>query len=348
MIPESDGHGKAVSGRRVSRSFASAGNYAATLTVSDGHGGIDTASVAISVAAPAAAFPQTAVLDNFNRANGVIGGNWVDQTASYSIVSNALVPKLGDVYVEWNGATFGADQEAYVTLNTISTSAPEHNLMLKTQGTTWRAGHIEVSYNAAASKVIVYTFTPPSMWQTIGTIGNVTFAAGSQFGARARNDGTVQVYRNGVLLDSVSVAGWAYAALGGRIGLSCSNATASRFDDFGGGTVPATLPVSVPAAAGSAGIPRSGRVMLSGAFPNPTNGGVTLSVELPQGKDVSLGVLDIQGREVWSAPMRHYGSGRWSLRWDGRTAHGPASTGLYLVSVRVGALSYLRRIAVIH
>src|SRR5207249_3676518 len=95
------GDGGTGSGRLANHSYAAPGSYAAVLTVSDGRGGTDTASVAISVSAPPA-FPQTPVLDAFNRANGGIGGNWIDQTTNFSIASNVLAPKNnGDNYVEW-------------------------------------------------------------------------------------------------------------------------------------------------------------------------------------------------------------------------------------------------------
>src|SRR5207302_1380460 len=72
-------------------------------------------------------------------------------------------------------------------------------------------------------------------WVQRGTIAGVTFAAGQRLGARALADGTVQVFRDATLLGTVSVAGWTYAASGGRIGLSFTNAAGGRWDDFGGG-----------------------------------------------------------------------------------------------------------------
>src|SRR4029077_19337393 len=45
------GDGGSATGRLANHTYANAGSYAAILTVNDGHGGTDTASVAISVAA---------------------------------------------------------------------------------------------------------------------------------------------------------------------------------------------------------------------------------------------------------------------------------------------------------
>jgi len=165
----------------------------------------------------------------------------------------------------------------------------------------------------------------------------VTFTAGDQFGARAMADGTVRVYRNGTLLGSASVAAWPFSALGGRIGVSVYNSSASRFDDFGGGSLPSSLAVSSPLQG----------LALSDAFPNPTTGRVALSLTLQREDGVGMSVVDVQGREVWSAPARRYGAGRWALGWDGRTRGGSASDGIYFVRVRVGEQQFQRRIAIV-
>jgi hypothetical protein len=185
------------------------------------------------------AFPATSVRDGFDRADGAIGGSWGDQTSGFAIASYTLAPAgAGSYSIEWGGAVFGSDQEVHVTLASVDPAGTEHNLMLKTQGPTWDTGHIEVTYNAAGATVQVLTYAPGDGWVTAGTIPGVTFAAGDRFGARAFGDGTVEVYRNATRLGTASVSAWPFAALGGRIGLSCWNAAAARFDDFGGGDVP--------------------------------------------------------------------------------------------------------------
>ncbi len=323
----------------ASHAFTAIGAYPVQLVLVSSCGGADTASVSINVAVPDT-FPQTAVLDDFNRPNGAVGGSWIDETSTYLVTSGALAQSGGQTYIEWNRASFGANQEAFVTLSAINPATVEHNLMLKTQGTTWSNGHIEVSYETSTSSVFVYTFTPPTVWKTIGSIPGVTFAPGDQFGARALSNGTVKVYRNGSLLGSVSVAGWPYAGLGGRIGLSAYDANLSRFDDFGGGDVLPSPLLGLPSAP-----PAS--LSLSSAFPNPTSGRVQLTLALPREDDVSLSVIDVQGREVWSIPTQRLFAGRWPLAWDGRTSRGPAGPGVYLAHVRVGSQSFLRRIAVV-
>lgn len=184
-----------------------------------------------------AGFPTTSILDDFNRANGGIGSNWSGSTSGYSISSNKLsVGSGGNIY--WGNTLFGSEQEVYVTFTQVGTSAVEQDLLLKSQSSTsWTGGVIEVLYDAPAEKVQVWTYHTSQNWVQHGADIPVTFANGDQFGARARADGIVEVYKNGVLLATRDVSSWTYAAEGGYIGLWFIDATEAVLDDFGGGTV---------------------------------------------------------------------------------------------------------------
>jgi hypothetical protein len=163
------------------------------------------------------------------------------------------------------------------------------------------------------------------------------------------------VYRNGALLGTVSVAAWPYAANGGRIGLSWANASSTRADDFGGGTLPATAVFAAdpapPAAQAPpvepASIAAPLELALSAPAPNPARGRTVLVLSLPRAADVELAVLDVQGREVWREPSRRLEPGRWPLAWDGATTRGAAAAGVYFARVRAGEATLLRRVAVI-
>src|SRR5207344_2483263 len=88
--------------------YVTAGTYTAQLTVSDGRGGVDVKSLTITAGNAATAFPSTGVLDNFNRANGAIGGSWVGQTSGLTISNNQLTSSNGaGVSAVWNGQVFG-------------------------------------------------------------------------------------------------------------------------------------------------------------------------------------------------------------------------------------------------
>src|SRR5262249_41742343 len=88
------GDGKPSTAANPSNTYASPGNYTAQLTVSDGFGG--TASATVSISVTAGTFPATAVLDNFNRADGPVGGSWFDFTTSgLGISGQQLAPTGG-------------------------------------------------------------------------------------------------------------------------------------------------------------------------------------------------------------------------------------------------------------
>jgi hypothetical protein len=72
-------------------------------------------------------------------------------------------------------------------------------------------------------------------WVQRGANIPVTFAAGDRFGAKARADGFVEVYRNSTLLATVDVRGWTYATSGGYTGLWIVNGQNTLVDDFGAG-----------------------------------------------------------------------------------------------------------------
>ena len=183
-------------------------------------------------------FPSTDVLDDFNRAEGPIGSNWSGWTQNYAIDSNEMiVGSLGsgtDIY--WNASSFGADQEAFVTFSHVDTDGWEQDLLLKSQSSNSWGNVLEVLYDATNDVVTIWTSTN-GQWNQHGTEIPVTFYDGDQFGARAYADGTVEVYKNGELLDTRDVSSWTYYDDGGYIGLWFINATDAVLDDFGGGTI---------------------------------------------------------------------------------------------------------------
>jgi predicted outer membrane repeat protein len=192
-----------------------------------------------SIPTSSSGFPLNPVLDNFNRANGAIGTSWSGYTSAFSIASNQLDVNANgwNTSILWKGSSFGADQEAYVTFAQVDSGSNEQSLVLKSQsssGTT--TGLIYILYDGASKTVQVWTYHPTQDWVQYGASIPVTFAAGDQLGARARPDGTVEVYRNGTLLGTRSITSWPYYAGGGYIGLWMVNAPNALLDNFGGGT----------------------------------------------------------------------------------------------------------------
>jgi hypothetical protein len=179
------------------------------------------------------------VRDTFDRANGSIGSSWSGYTSAFTIASNRLdVVSTGwNTSILWNSSSFGADQEAYVTLAQIDTRSNEQSLILKSQSSTGtNAALIYVLYDGASKTVQVWTYHPSQDWVQYGANIPVTLVNGDQLGARARADGIVEVYRNGSLLATRNITAWPYYSNGGYIGLWYVNAPGALLDNFGGGT----------------------------------------------------------------------------------------------------------------
>jgi hypothetical protein len=141
-----------------------------------------------------------------------------------------------DLY--WNVSTFGADQEAFVTLSVVDPNASEIGLMLKSQSSgVIGQSMMVVLYIPSAQQVQVWTYQNPNTWVQRGTSIPVTFVNGDQFGVRTRANGQVEVYRNGSLVGVRDASGWPYYTGGGYIGMFMVNASNLVLDNFGGGTV---------------------------------------------------------------------------------------------------------------
>ena len=196
-----------------------------------------------TVSASGAGFPQTSVLDNFNRPNGRLGSNWSGATAtSQYVLKNDQVEPDGSLPIYWNPSPYGVNQEAFVTLSKVDPNGQEQDLMLKVQGgpngIDYSKGVIEVDYLAQSHAVRLSTLRPNSGWFDYPTV-SATFQAGDQFGARAYSTGEVRIYRNRQQIASIMMKSADRAFFDGRggyIGLWFVSSRGSVFDDFGGGT----------------------------------------------------------------------------------------------------------------
>ncbi|NOT34809.1 MAG: PKD domain-containing protein [Candidatus Eisenbacteria bacterium] len=229
------GDGQGSNQAAPSHLYTNPGSYDAILTLTDDDGNIgrDTATVVVFTNNN---FPSTAVLDSFDRANGAIGGSWVDQTNGLTINNNALTQSCCSPTTVWSGQSFGPNQEAYLRFGAVTPGANEQDLMLKVQGLSYTTGHIEVRYDAAVSQVKIATYLSSTGWTQRGAFA-ATMAPGDQFGARALSNGLVQVFKNGGLIGQATTGNWPFTANGGYLGLTFDGALLSRLDDFGGGNV---------------------------------------------------------------------------------------------------------------
>ncbi|OPZ68723.1 MAG: hypothetical protein BWY83_02216 [bacterium ADurb.Bin478] len=79
-------------------------------------------------------------------------------------------------------------------------------------------------------------------------------------------------------------------------------------------------------------------------YPNPFNQSTILPIELEKRRPIKLEIHDLQGRLVCCLFDGTLAQGLHSFTWNGRNAQGrPASSGVYLFSLRSGSERLVRR-----
>jgi hypothetical protein len=72
-------------------------------------------------------------------------------------------------------------------------------------------------------------------------------------------------------------------------------------------------------------------------WPNPARGSAALAIELPDDRDVSIRVFDVDGHLVRDLASGRFAAGSHPFRWDGRGDDGrPAPPGLFFIRVEAG------------
>lgn len=220
-------------------------------------------------------FPTTPVLDDFNRADGGLGGDWGAIVPGVgvqplAISSNEAAPSASGVCAEyWSGESFGADCEVYVTLaaapgtgNGVAVGA-----RVADPGSVSTYDGYDVVYTqSGGTDTIVVRRVTDVVPTTILTI-NLDLSAGDKLGMSLVGD-LIRVYVDdgdgwvsvGEVLDST------YENQGGYLVIATTSGTAARLDDFGGGdVVEPALPIVAQAADGLAlGVAASPAAMLVG------------------------------------------------------------------------------------
>lgn len=179
------------------------------------------------------------VLDSFSRRDGALSQPWAGPgLAGYRVSGGQLAVNTGGP-LYWRG-NFRANQEAFVTLSTVA-GAGVQSLLLKVEARNdvadWQLGAIQVALSGAA--VEVRSYEPGVGWRTVASYA-AALSSGDQLGARALDDGSVQVLVNGAIIgraDTTATNGGFFVGRGGRIGLWFDGAAGAVADDFGGGKI---------------------------------------------------------------------------------------------------------------
>jgi len=178
----------------------------------------------------------TTFTDDFNRANGAPGANWVDATGLWTIVSNQLSSGTAGGTIVIRAATAMATNDNSAQVTIASTGAVSHGVWCRgntgfTQGYLWR--------NDGTS------------WVLFSNVGGSFTSLGSYAAAAVAGDvvkvqavgSTIQGFVNGI--SRVSVANTAVAT-GTSVGIRAESTNLLRFDDFTAADVSAGTATKTP------------------------------------------------------------------------------------------------------
>lgn len=189
------------------------------------------------------AAPSTGILDNFNRANGALGANWIDLASGvgYSkplIVSNRLDwPQYPGLL--W-ATQFGQDQEAFVSLNSALYTGLAFALRMANPNTGNESGYFLYCNNVVDGEVELWKFSAGLAsavslgwfnWVMNGDDYVWVTAIGNTFTLYSSPNGITNWTIRYVWTDSTYLRG-------GYIGaFNANNQNPSWLDDFGGGSI---------------------------------------------------------------------------------------------------------------
>ena len=241
----------AIGGATGSTYLVALGDVGSTLrvleTATNSAGSVSAASVVTAVVTGSSLAPSTPVLDDFNRANGGVGAGWSllrpSGVASMNVSANAAVDASASLFAwnYWNGASFGPDSEAYVTVaNYLSSDVIRIGARVSGAGTTSAAGYY-VSVSGAGAWTIL-RIDSSGLSTTLASGVTQPLASGDKLAIRVvgsvvsalhftSGGGWVQVLSHDTSGDSIRFTA------AGRLAIEFRTST---IDNFGGGTVGGT------------------------------------------------------------------------------------------------------------
>lgn len=175
-------------------------------------------------------FPQTGVLDDFNRMGPALGAQWSGETAEFSLKEQALWCENCVGAVLWD-EPFGERQEVFATFQGFDNDANEINLVLKAKGSS-TCDLVEVLYSPAMTSVRI-AYCAENQWFDLDETP-LLLEPGDRFGARAYADGKVEIFHNATRVTTYDVSDFPFKF--GRIGVNgVASDNGLTWDDFGGG-----------------------------------------------------------------------------------------------------------------
>jgi hypothetical protein len=195
------------------------------------------------------AFPTTGLLDDFNRANGLlVTGNWSNDTFNFGATSNALTvnsnqatpenASYGEAY--WNPTTFGPDSEVFVTYATAAHNGGDWGVGLRATNpdSVNVDGYRCAVFQLAGNDEVKLYRVDNGVATQLGVTITQNFSVGDSFGAEMIGS-TLQVYiKTGGSWSSIGSRSDGTYTGAGYIGMyTFSTGANGRLDDFSGGTV---------------------------------------------------------------------------------------------------------------
>lgn len=181
-------------------------------------------------------FPATPILDDFNRADGALGSNWVSPVggaAAMAVVSNAAqTPAFFSGDAVWSASVFAQESEAFVAMS----------FFIEFNRVYVRVGDTNPSTNGYSvfvdtSNLILERFNN-GIYTQLGSTLSISLIPGNMFGIRAIGT-QLSAYVNRGYWGMVKTATDSTYLRGGYIGMRCDNLSngGASLDDFGGGNV---------------------------------------------------------------------------------------------------------------
>jgi hypothetical protein len=194
------------------------------------------------------AFPTTSVLDDFNRANGLLGANWTTLGGGANpprITSNQAGNNgASGAYVGayWNGTTYGADTECYMTV-------PVFNDYVGVYARVGTPTGNKTGYQASwsGSNLTLQRHNGDGSTTQLGSTVSVSQANNEKLGIECRGT-TIKVYTDtgGGWVERISQTDSNYTSAGYVAWDLYDVGTLTRVDDFAGGTAAAVTQAFLP------------------------------------------------------------------------------------------------------
>ena len=228
----------------------------------------------------------------------------------------------------WRTGTTGPASSNVITkIDPVAhTSTPGFTVPFQTVGIAWDGSGFWVSQ-----------FTLNGLVQRFDPAGNPT---GESFHTSTgfTNGGVAFDTTDSTLFVGTSYKVYHYSQTGTELGSFPVDPAPARFVD--GIEFESALPTGVQGS-------RPPAHLFLSVWPNPSSGEVVIIAEVPE--PGRLSIYDVSGRLVREMRTPDKASGRVEINWDGRDDAGAqVPSGVYFVQVRAGALSEVRRFALIH